>query len=237
MEGSRQKPICTYCGERIGTTRDHVPPKGLFVRPRPKLVTVPCCEQCRDSQSLDDEYFLRMVSLKGDTVVSPSATAARESALRSLTKPAKRRFANALLGSIKDLTVYSPAGLYLGTGTSYDVNLERLCKVIERTTCGLYFHEFGQRLPDSHRCKIYAIDGFDLAVPETLAQLRKLWGHAISGERKDFGENVFTYWMRKIDGPEGATTWDFVVYGSVAFLAFTGPKSNSSARSVELNQK
>lgn len=234
MGGSRQGTICTYCGERTGTTRDHVPPKGLFASPRPKLVTVPCCEQCRESQSLDDEYFLRMVSLRGDTTASPSVIAARNAALRSLTMPAKRRFTNSLLGSIKDLTVYSPAGIYLGQGTSYDVSLGRLCKVIERTTCGLYFHEFGQRLPDSHRCKAYAIDGFDLTVPETLDQVRKLWGNALSGERSDFGQDVFTYWTRKIDGPEGATTWNFVVYGSVAFFAFTGPRLSPAARSSDV---
>jgi hypothetical protein len=231
MSGSRRKPVCAYCGQHVGTTRDHVPPKGLFAKPRPSLITVPCCEQCRNHQSLDDEYFVRMVSMKSGTADNPSANAARDSALRSLTKPAKRRFSSALLSSTKDLAVHSAAGIYLGQKMSYDVDLGRLCNVIQRTTRGIYFHEFGQRLPDDHRCKAYALDGFDLAAPEILAQLRKLWGHAASGERKDLGENVFTYWMRKIAGPEGATAWDFVLYGSVAFLAFTGPKASPSAES------
>jgi hypothetical protein len=231
-----RKPVCTYCGQRAGTTRDHIPPKSLFGKPRPTLVTVPCCEQCRGSQSLDDEYFVRMISMKSDTADNPSASAARDSALRSLTKPAKRGFANALLGTTKDLPVYSPSGIYLGQKMSYDVDLNRLCNVIARTTYGLYLDKFGHRLSDDHRCKVYAIDGFDLAAPEILAQLQKLWGHAISGERRDFGENVFTYWVRKIDGPEGATTWNFVVYGSVAFLAFTGPRAKSSGQSTEPNR-
>lgn len=232
MSGSGRNPICTYCGERTGTTRDHVPPKGLFAKPRPNLVTVPCCEQCRESQSFDDEYFVRMISMKGGTADNPSANAARDSALRSLTKPAKRRFALALLRSTKDLAVYSPAGIYLGQKMSYDVDLKRLCNVIERTTYGLYLHEFEQRLPEDHRCKTYAVDGFGLVASEIVVQLQKLWAHAVSGEKRDFGENVFTYWFRKIDGPEGAILWSFLVYGSVAFLAFTGPKINSSTQSL-----
>ena len=229
VSGIRPRPICTYCGAPEGTTRDHVPPRGLFAKPRPDLVTVPCCEQCRKSQSLDDEYFLRMISMKSGIADSPSATMARDSALRALRKPSKRGFAREFLRSTKDLAAYSPAGIYLGQTTSYDVGLNRLCNVIERTTYGLYFHEFGQRLPDDHRCKTYAVDGFESAAPEIIAQFQKLWGHAVFSEKREFGKNVFAYWVRKIDGPEGATLWAFLVYEAIAFLAFTGPKINSSA--------
>src|ERR1700692_1551821 len=84
--------ICTYCGLHQGTTRDHVPPKGLFARPRPELVTVPCCEACRKAQPLDDEYFVRMVSMKSGLHETDSSRNARNAALRSLTKPTKQRF-------------------------------------------------------------------------------------------------------------------------------------------------
>jgi hypothetical protein len=68
---------------------DHVPPKGLFARPRPKLVTVPCSETCRKAQPLDDEYFVRMVSMKSGLHETDSSRDARSAALRSLTKPTK----------------------------------------------------------------------------------------------------------------------------------------------------
>jgi len=218
------KRTCVYCGEGIGTTRDHIPPKGLFAKPRPRLVTVPCCTQCQAGQSLDDEYFLRMVSMRTGTADNASARAARDSALRSLTKLAKTRFAESLLRAVRESAVYSPAGIYLGQGLIYDVDLHRLCRVIERTTRGLYFHEFGEALPSNHRCKVYCIDGFDFAGPEVATEVQRFWRHAVSGERRDFGEAVFTYWVQRIAGPEDATLWGFLVYGSVAFLAFTVPK-------------
>ncbi len=215
---------CTYCGERPGTTRDHVPPKSLFAKPRPQLVTVPCCEDCRKGQSLDDEYFVRMISMKENTADNPSSRAARDSAVRALTKPSKVRFANALLRSTRDIPFYSPAGIYLGERMSYDVDLGRLCNVIERTTRGLYLHEFGERMRDDHKCSVYALDGFAWAPPEVSPQIRELWVHAISGEKRSFDEDIFTYWVRRLDGPEQATHWGFLVYRAVAFVALTAPE-------------
>lgn len=220
----RPKPPCIYCGVRPGTTRDHIPPKSLFAKPRPELLTVPCCPQCRDGQSLDDEYFVRMISLRDGTTDSPSARAARDSALRSITKPSKVRFSLALRRSISEVNAYSPAGIYLGQRLSYSVNLPRLCKVIERTTFGLYFHEYGHTLPDSHRSKVYAADGFETATPDIVATFQTLWEHALSGRKRSFGENIFTYWTQPIEGPEAATSWAFLIYGFVPFYAFTGPK-------------
>lgn len=39
-------------------TREHVPPKNLFLAPRPRnTLTVPVCGKCNHSYHLDDEYF------------------------------------------------------------------------------------------------------------------------------------------------------------------------------------
>jgi hypothetical protein len=223
---SRTKPICVYCGERQGITRDHIPPKGLFSKPRPNLVTVPCCVECQSGQSLDDEYFLHMISIRSDIAENSSARAARDSTHRSFAKPAKMRLTRALFRAIKSAAAYSPSGIYLGQRMAYDVDLERLCRVIERTTRGLYFHEFGHRMSDQDDCRTYGIDGFASAGPDIAAEVQKLWGYAISGKRRDFGEKVFTYWVQKIDGPEDSalTLWAFLIYGLVPFLAVTGRK-------------
>lgn len=49
---------CSLCGEDRPVTREHVPPKNLFLAPRPRnTITVPVCERCNHSYHLDDEYF------------------------------------------------------------------------------------------------------------------------------------------------------------------------------------
>ena len=222
------KPACIYCGTREGNTKDHVPPRNLFAIPRPELVTVPCCDPCRKGQSLDDEYFVRMIAMRRDVGDNPSATFARDAVHRSFTKPNKIGFTRALLNSISELPVHTPAGLYLGHATSYDVDLKRVCNVIERTTRGLYFHEFEVRLPDDHRCVTYALDGFVSAGPEVNATIERAWNQAVSGKKRTFGSNVFTYWFQRLDGSNPATLWAFLVYDCVRFIAFTMP-SNQSA--------
>lgn len=50
--------LCIYCQSRPGTTRDHVPSKGLLRKPLPpNLLTVPCCNACNRGYSMDEEYF------------------------------------------------------------------------------------------------------------------------------------------------------------------------------------
>jgi hypothetical protein len=81
------------------------------------------------------------------------AVAARDAALRSLTKPTKIGFRQALLRATKDVAMHTASGIYTGQGMAYDVDLDRLSKVIERTTRGLYFHEFGCRLAEPINAK------------------------------------------------------------------------------------
>lgn len=220
------EPVCTYCGVQPGTTRDHVPPKSLFARPRPSLVTVPCCEACRSTQSLDDEYFVQMLSMKSGLRETDSSRDARNAALRALSKPTKQRSTQALLRSVNNVSMHSLTGLYLGNRLAYDVDLERLCKVIERTVVGLHLEEFKIRLPAGHRCKAHALDGFEQAPLAAKSDVRTLWGHATSGQRRDLGVDVFTYWFREVQDSERATMWAFVVYGGVGFVAITAPSGH-----------
>jgi len=164
-----------------------------------------------------------MITMRRDVADNPSATFAADAVHRSFTKPHKIGFTRALLESIKERPVYTPAGLYLGHATSYDVDLQRLCKVIERTTRGLYFHEFKARLPDGHRCVTYALDGFASADSKVNAKIGRVLDHALSGKERTFGNKTFTYWVQRIDGANFATLWAFLVYGCVRFLAFTMP--------------
>src|SRR6266446_6964374 len=64
-EQFRKTPqTCVLCGERPATTMDHVPPKGLFLPPRPTLITIPACEICNGGASEAEEKFRVYVSAK-----------------------------------------------------------------------------------------------------------------------------------------------------------------------------
>lgn len=58
MAKKRKQGQCALCGATRPVTREHVPPKNLFLAPRPtNTVTVPVCEPCNHRYHLDDEYF------------------------------------------------------------------------------------------------------------------------------------------------------------------------------------
>jgi hypothetical protein len=52
---------CLFCGE-IADTKDHIPSKKLLEKPYPNnLLTIPSCDKCNKSFSLDEEYFLNVL--------------------------------------------------------------------------------------------------------------------------------------------------------------------------------
>lgn len=54
----KKKDICPLCGKVEYLTREHIPPKNLFLKPRPKnTITVWTCKQCNASYAPDEEYF------------------------------------------------------------------------------------------------------------------------------------------------------------------------------------
>lgn len=222
--------LCVYCGEREGTTSDHVPPKALFPKPRPvDLVTVPCCESCRSGQSLDDEYLVQMLAVRNDIADHPAAAQVLPAVHRSFANPRKRGFNRAFAKSIRGIDIKTDAGLYLGTAPGYSVDLERFARVLRRTTIGLLYDHLEKRLPSGHNCIVYPLDGLsakDLA-PES--PVRMLMDHALTGTPRVWGEKVFTRWYQELDDIQGATVWVFLIYSKVAFFAVTGPKSKGAA--------
>lgn len=212
--------LCVYCGANEATTADHVPPRGLFPKPRPSnLITVPCCETCRSGQSLDDEYFIRTVAMRHDVADNTAASAVLETVQRALRKPRKEGFKRALLASVKEVPVFSRGGIYLGNGMSYTVEVQRLARVAERITLGLYYREFGERLPDSHQCVAFPGAAIDLSDVEAAARLQRIVRFAVSGRKNVIGDNVFAYGVNQIARWE--TVWVHLVYGKAAFIALT----------------
>ena len=60
---SRIAGICIYCGG-IAKTRDHVPSKAFLDKPYPENIpVVPCCSECNNKFSKDEEYVFVQLSV------------------------------------------------------------------------------------------------------------------------------------------------------------------------------
>ena len=217
----RSPQLCVYCGIQPGTTNDHVPPRALFPKPRPRLITVPCCETCRQAQSLDDEYFKNMTVMRDDVSDEPAGQRMLASVQKALWRPEGRGFATSIVRSLRRVEVRSLAGLHLGYGTTYQVDRRRLDNVMRRTLLGLYFHEVGVRLPDTHAATVFTTAAFGPVSSETEALLREMVKTSTSGQIRLMGDRVFAYAFQNICDVPHYTVWTFLVYNRAAFIGFT----------------
>src|SRR5262249_42358969 len=139
---------CVYCGETAKVTPDHVPPKSLFLSPRPSnLITVPSCSTCNGGASKDDEYFKNINVLRNDVGSHREATQLLQDVLGSLRRPAQQRFTRAFLNKMSPVNLVSPSGLYIGRTMAMDVEGERVKRVLNRMIRGLFYQERKERLP------------------------------------------------------------------------------------------
>lgn len=154
MSKRKRKPItgiCALCGLSGIVTREHVPPKCIFVKPRPQnTITVPVCEKCNHSYHLDDEYFRVLVSVSpqpnaqqrklwDDKVVGSSFT--RSGGLRNHLLEISNK--------IHESAMKQPLLFDDGTPLSDELipyvqgfEMDRINTVLEKIVKCLYFHHF-----------------------------------------------------------------------------------------------
>ncbi len=224
------KRKCVYCGLWKETTRDHVPPKALFPKPRPQqMITVPACVACHGVTTGDDEYFRLMLSMSDKTGENPALATVREAALRSLTKPEARGLLDSFRKWIHDVEVQSPSGLYLGQRMCYDVNLHRLYRVVARIVRGLFSIETGGIISPAATVEVYSDERLSQDRREVVDEFVKTIAVPLSKQpAKVIQEGVFSYRYQLTEMPE-ASAWALVFYGSIPFLVLTLPKSANRA--------
>ncbi len=67
MARAKKIAICALRGKTRPVTREHVPPKNLFLPPRPpNTLTMPVCGPCNHGYHLDDEYFRVFLALQAE---------------------------------------------------------------------------------------------------------------------------------------------------------------------------
>ena len=107
---------CIYCGQEANT-RDHVPPKCLFAKPRPPMITVPACLACNKSYEKDD--VLLAIATWGEAYIEhPQAMRVWQESLGPLLRRSPR-FSAMLASNIMPGTTRTPTGLYSRIGWKF----------------------------------------------------------------------------------------------------------------------
>jgi hypothetical protein len=137
---------CVYCGEPAAT-KDHVPPKKVFLSPRPTdLITVPACQKCNGGASADDRIFRNHLAIRvgGYRSSGQARKFWTEEAMPSIRK--KRGDLRQIATSAVPIECYSPGGIYLGQNFGIPFNTDAHNRVVTRVVRGLYWHHFGEPL-------------------------------------------------------------------------------------------
>lgn len=222
--------VCALCGETLQVTREHVPPKNLYLPPRPRnTITVPVCEPCNHGYHLDDEYFrvyvatgskpgTRLWRLWKEKVVGSSFQRGgglkgrlnddQDKVVRHhLTVEPLRTFDNKVLGNECLPSVLS-------------FTASRIEAVVEKIVRCLHFSLCGTPLSKHARLEV------DIS-PLSPAESQLLFDQR-TGEVGEFEEFVF----RREETSHGTSRWLMAFYGLHTFtVKVKGPANTQAARS------
>ena len=215
---SAGRKACVYCGADDASERDHVPPRGMFLRPHPtNLITVPSCRRCNLGFSKDDEYFRAMMLMRREIAADAKTQPLLATLWRSLKRPQARGLAKRLVESVRDFEVWSSGGSFLGTAPGYTVDQTRIATVLTRITRALYYDETGERLPPEVRVSI------DLGFESNRARYDQARRYLAGRPIRAVGRREFQYvWVRATEN-KFVSLWLLLFYGRTAFLSLTVP--------------
>jgi hypothetical protein len=149
---ARPSKTCVICGLQPATTDDHVPPKGIFPKPRPSdLITVRTCLKCNKSTSDLDEIFKVFIGIAGGH--SPEGEKMfKEQTSRTLQH--NRRLKREIASTLRDVRVKTPEGVILGKRPAVLLNSKAHDQIIDKTIRGLHFHHTGVILGNAADIKV-----------------------------------------------------------------------------------
>jgi hypothetical protein len=204
-------PICAICGERDGTTRDHVPPKAIFPKPRPdNLITVPACPECNNGASDNDDLFKVFLSMQAAGNNEIARRLFHEKTLRTLER--NQSLLSTIQEEVREINVVNNQG-QLETRTGFLWNSVAHDAVIERTIRGLYFHHTGLLVPYDTRLAVQWLRG----VHEEILQNLHLFNEVV------LGDNQVTYKYMVSENDPRHSVWLFDFYGAHWASGHTSP--------------
>lgn len=190
---------CAFCGTRPGTTRDHVPPKGIFPKPRPRLITVPACPECNNGASVFERRFRAYLSLHAG-IDDPTANRLWQNhALPRLLKDDKLR--RKILSQAEPIWLTTQQGIIFDRGYRFLWDSQAHDAVIERTVRGLYFHHVGSILGDAATIRVHWFAGLSDSLFEGTADWHQV---SVGG-----GQFVYRFAVAKDDPLHSAWLFQF----------------------------
>jgi hypothetical protein len=202
--------ICVICGEEEATTNDHIPPQGIYPKPRPNINfhTVPSCTNCNNGSGIEDEEFKILISFEtGEYRENQSSVIdSMAKTIGSNNKIAKQIFKSKQNG----YAVRDEKGLEPIIAVEFDG--EKYSKVIERIVKALYW-----RNKDTYLGKKTNVNVFPQrsAEPDFLLSIKILMD---SIPPQKLNDGTFVYKVTFND--DGSSIWGMQFFGKHTVFAY-----------------
>ena len=208
---------CVICNQRAATTKDHIPPKGIFAKPRPNnLITVPACSKCNNELSGLDERFKVYLGLHVGASGGQAQEFFRNEALRTLDH--NRKLRHEILSKLEPVYLATSGGIIYDEGYRIPWDSRTHDLIVERIVRGLYYHHFGNILGDLVRIKVY---WFRKLTPE-MVEMSNDWNVY------SFGKGEITYRYGRANESPLHSLWIFQFYGAHWAGGYTEPKQQET---------
>lgn len=212
-----RKMRCAYCGRRLATTRDHVVPQCLFIKPfPPNLITVPACSVCNGEKGRDDTFLRDLLSTDIAGNASPVANQLFETKVLRSRDRGSSEVAKTALALATARPLLTKGGIYITESMQAPLDPERVARIVSWIVRGLYFDSQKLRIPSSYRFEVLRYFAWEFqTLSNTLWQLN--WhGPRLLG-------NVFGARFARATEDPFVTIWLLCFYERVVFTVFTRP--------------
>lgn len=203
--------LCALCGSNLATTKDHIPPQGIYPKPRDNdinLNTVPACSNCNNGSAVEDEEFKVLMGLStGEFHDQPSAVI--DSISRTVGN--NQRIANQIFSSKQN--VYANLhGQTLEPAVAITFDGEKYVKVISRIIRGLYWMQKGRVLGCAPKISVFP--GLQIN-PEFARSLMDLMSHL---EAHHLNKETFVYKVHFDE--DGTSIWGMQFFKKHTVFAY-----------------
>lgn len=213
------KQLCALCGVNEATTKDHLPPKGIYPKPIniANMHKVPACLSCNGGGSKEDEEFKVFMGLETgefrenkDKLISSMAGTVKHN----------NRLASQIFSSAKN-TYAKYRGPIAEKVVSIEFSSDAYYAVISRIVRGLYWRE--NEVPLGLTAKIDVFQSYNLS--SDMAQSFKELMDMLPPNKL----NNDTFHYKTVTYEDGASMWGIQFFGRHTVFAITeAPRHNKT---------
>jgi hypothetical protein len=215
-ENNLNAQICAYCGEPSGNlTKDHVIPLALWIKGQypQHPVVVPACRNCQDLYDREVTYFRNCLISMIDMDAHPMAgKLLRGPVVRSIERLSG--VMHDFFRNIRRMERKTDAGIIVGTGWAFDIDMTRFNRIVEKIVRGLFYFKSGVPLPKTHNVVIFHGNGF-WKLPDFQSLLENMEPFA------GLGDDVFMCRAQRDADDACSTAWLFIFFQKIRIFAWT----------------